>query len=154
MDYGDFIKRYPRYSKFNSQHSAEKLFEFLNQLEVIDRMIIINDYADLSALDAVVMEIEEQFGSTLDFELEKHLDARQMVGAMIKFILEPFGYVASPENRVSVKNSKMFRLAMHYSFDPQKQRQFLFKRLQIEETGNSHNQGMEEQCLQNIAKYK
>lgn len=137
MDCNDFLKRYPRYSKFNSQRSAEKLFEFLNQLEIIDRMIMINDHADLSALDGVVRDVETRFGITPDFELEKHLDARQMVGAMIKFILEPFGYVAAPENRVSVKYSKLFRLSMHYTFDPKKQSQFLRKHFRIELAGSN-----------------
>ena len=131
MDFDVFIKRYPRYSKFNTHRSAENLFQFLCRLDVIDRMMIINDYAKLSALDGVVQEIEDQFAITPDFSLEKNLDARQMVGAMIKFILEPFGYISSPENRISVKNSKLFRLSMHYIFDPQKQTQVLCKPLSV-----------------------
>jgi hypothetical protein len=133
MGFDNFIKRYPRFSKFNTHQSAEKLFEFLCRPVVIDRMITINDYAELSALDGVVQDVEKLFGKTNDFDLEKHLDARQMVGAMIKFILEPFGYVAPTENRVSVKNSKIFRLAMHYAFDPAMQKQVLVKSLSVGE---------------------
>ena len=131
MHFKEFISKYPRYSKFNFHKSAEELFDFLCQPEIIDRMMIINDHAGLSALDAVVSDVETQFGSTPDFQLDSQLDARQMVGAMIKFILEPFGYFSVPDNRTSVKNSKIFRLAMHYVFDPTKRTLLLKKTIEL-----------------------
>lgn len=132
MKFSGFLGKYPRYAKFNEHGSAEKLFAFLSQLEIVDRMITVNIHAGLSALDAVAKDVEQQFDRTPDFVLAEHLDARQMTGAMIKYILEPFGYVSRPENRISVKNSDLFRISMRYEFDPSKQQVILRKELRSE----------------------
>ena len=123
MSFDDFIKKYPRYVNFNQHNSAERIFEFLSEARSIDRMIKVNDYAGLSALDGVVAELVEKFGQTEDFNLRDTPGSRQMVGAMVKFVLEPYGYCSSADNRVSVKNADCFSLSMKYIHDPQKQTQ-------------------------------
>lgn len=123
-----FIKLYPRFQKYNIDLCAQELFLFLSQPEIVDRMIIVNDHAYLAALDGIVDELETRFAKRID--LKDQLDSRQMVGAMIKFILGQYGYV--PDERVSIKNSKIFKLAMRYKFDAQEQKLELKKDIQIE----------------------
>ena len=131
MTYDDFSRQYPRYAKFNIQQSAKELFVFLSQPEIIDRMITVNDHTELSALNGITNELSQRFSVTKDFNLKEDLNSRQMIGAMIKFILEPFGYIALPENRVSVKNSDIFHLSMRYTFIPERQKQKLAKQYRI-----------------------
>lgn len=104
-----FFNRYRRFIKYKEIPAVLSLFEFLTSPEIIDRMIIVNDHAGLSPLDAVVESVE-----SFDINFSGELESRQMVGAMIKFTLEPFGY--SPTDRTSIRNSKKgyFKLASRY----------------------------------------
>ena len=126
MKFQEFIQTYPRFQKFNVTSCAQELFHFLSQPEIVDRMIIINDYGKLAPLDGIANEIENQFADKI--ELKSQLAARQMVGAMVEFVLGEYGY--SPEERVSVKNSSIFKLAMRYKFVPQEQKMALIRNIQ------------------------
>lgn len=128
MKFQEFIQTYPRFQKFNVTSCAQELFHFLSQPEIVDRMIIINDYGKLAPLDGIANEIENQFADKI--ELKSQLAARQMVGAMVKFVLGEYGY--SPEERVSVKNSSIFKLAMRYKFVPQEQKMVLVRHITSE----------------------
>ena len=130
VSFQEFLKMYPRFQKFNIDLSAQELFHYLNQPEIVDRMIIVNDYARLAALDGVVNELEELFADKL--ALKSQLDARQMVGAMVKFVLGQYGYI--PCERISVKNSSVFKLAMRYKFDKQEQKLMLVRQIQTEQS--------------------
>ena len=50
----------------------------------VDRMILLNDIAEMAPLSAVVNELESQFEERIDF---RSLDIRQMIGRMIKDVL-------------------------------------------------------------------
>lgn len=68
-------------------------------------------------------------------KLKSQLDARQMVGAMIKFVLGQYGYI--PDERTSIKNSSIFKLAMRYKFVPQEQKMVLVRHITSEKMSQS-----------------
>ena len=75
----------------------------------VDRMILLNDIAEMAPLSAVVNELESQFEERIDF---RSLDVRQMIGSMIKDVLAPFGY--EPSDRTLVRNSRYFKVSARY----------------------------------------
>ena len=133
MNFQEFIQTYPRFRKFNVDLCGQELFLFLSQPEIVDRMIIINDYGKLAALDGIVNEFEKLFADKI--KLKSQLDARQMVGAMIKFVLGQYGYI--PDERTSIKNSSIFKLAMRYKFVPQEQKMVLVRHITSEKMSES-----------------
>lgn len=75
---------------FQNGTGAEKVFDFLCTPENIHGMIVMSDLG-LPAISSVVKELEDKFKDLADFPLSDFRN-RQLVGKMIKFILEQFGY--------------------------------------------------------------
>lgn len=102
--YSDFIADNKNCSNFESNTDANKIFDFLNQDEIIIKMA---EYADQNkpALAGCVLELEQFYDEiespTIDFN---DSFTRTVVGRMIKSILKPFGYSVEkqkdfPKNR-------------------------------------------------------
>lgn len=102
--YSDFIADNKNCSNFEFNPDADKIFDFLNQDEIIIKMA---EYADQNkpALAGCVLELERFYDDienpTIDFN---DSFTRTVVGRMIKSILKPFGYSVEkqkdfPKNR-------------------------------------------------------
>ena len=64
-----------------------ELFLFLSQPEIVDRMIIINDYGKLAALDGIVNELEKLFYQ-IQFTVELGEDKTQLQDEYNRILLE------------------------------------------------------------------
>ena len=104
-----FFDRYPRFRQHAENASISKLLAFMASPANIDRMILLNDVAEMAPLSAIVIELEAQFEDCIDF---RSLDVRQMIGSMIKDVLAPFGY--EPSDRTLVRNSRYFKVSARY----------------------------------------
>ena len=94
------------------------VFDFLAFPETISKMINFSDLR-LPALSGIVSTIEENFSSSKDFPLSNDTN-RQVVGKMIRFILDFFGYspirnVTSSEKRLrNFSNANLFKTSAIY----------------------------------------
>ena len=90
--YSDFIADNKNCSNFEFNPDANKIFDFLNQDEIIIKMA---EYADQNkpALAGCVFELENYFDSMVNPAID-FTDGftRTVVGRMAKSIIEPFGY--------------------------------------------------------------
>ena len=104
-----FFDRYPRFRQHAENAAMSDLLAFLGDPGNVDRMILLNDIAEMAPLSALVNELELQFECRIDF---RSLDVRQMIGTMIKDVLAPFGY--EPFDRTLVRNSRYFKVSARY----------------------------------------
>ena len=86
-----------------------ELIAFFSDPVNLDRMLLLNDFAEMAPLSAIVAELENNFESRINFA---SLDVRQMIGSMIKDVLAPFGY--EPFDRTLVRNSRYFKVSARY----------------------------------------
>lgn len=104
-----FFDRHPRFRQHAENASISDLLAFMADPANVDRMILLNDVAEMAPLSAVVIELEARFEDCIDF---RSLDVRQMIGTMIKDVLAPFGY--EPSDRTLVRNSRYFKVSARY----------------------------------------
>ena len=104
-----FFDRYPRFRQHAENAAISDLLAFMGDPCNVDRMILLNDIAEMAPLSALVNELELQFECRVDF---RSLDVRQMIGTMIKDVLAPFGY--EPTDRTLVRNSRYFKVSARY----------------------------------------
>ena len=104
-----FFDRYPRFRQHAENPATPDLLAFMADPGSVDRMILLNDVAEMAPLSALVCELETQFESRIDL---RSLDVRQMIGTMIKDVLAPFGY--EPFDRTLVRNSRYFKVSARY----------------------------------------
>ncbi|MGE5404178.1 MAG: hypothetical protein ACM3PP_04485, partial [Candidatus Saccharibacteria bacterium] len=109
FDYEDFLNAYGKYSRLQDNSTAREVFELLSDLNNIQKMIWASD-AGQPALSTTVVELEEKFGEQTEFDLANDLN-KQAVGAMIKIILQPFGYESVKPRLLRAGLSKYFRSA-------------------------------------------
>lgn len=95
--YNDFISANPNCSGFQDNTDAKKIFDFLNQDDIIIKMIESADQGR-PALAGCVIELEAYYktlnSTTIDFT---DGFTRTVVGRMIKSIIEPFGYCVTKQ---------------------------------------------------------
>ena len=90
--YSKFITDNTNCSGFKSNKDAEKIFDFLNQDEIIIKMA---ECADQSkpALAGCVLELEQFYDGMENPKIDFNDGfTRTVVGRMVKSILQPFGY--------------------------------------------------------------
>ena len=133
--YSGFITDNKNCSSFEFNTDANRIFDFLNQDEIIIKMA---EYADQgkSALAGCVLELE-QFYEEMDNPTIDFSDGftRTVVGRMIKSILKPFGYQVEkqkdfPKNR----KGKYFVSASCYKLDTSEATMRIVKRIEEIET--------------------
>lgn len=118
MDFKTFVLGQPVSQDLLENQDAELLFNFLTLPETIAKMINFSELR-LPALSGIVRTIEENFSSSKDFPLSNQTN-RQVVGRMISFILEYFGYapirnLKSSETRLrNFSNATIFKTSMIY----------------------------------------
>ena len=104
-----FFDRYPRFRQHADNSVMTDLLSFISDPESIDRMILLNDFAEMAPLSALVSELETRFENQIALS---SLDVRQMIGTMIKDVLSQFGY--EPFDRTLVRNSRYFKVSARY----------------------------------------
>lgn len=98
-------------SKFRSIDGqiVETLLEFIGRPENIYRMILANDEYKRPPLAGIVQRLEEEL--TYNFEHSPQL--RQLVGALVSYVLAPFGYKADSPGR-KLYEACWFKTASRY----------------------------------------
>ena len=104
-----FFDRYPKFRQHADNPAADSLLTFMSDPENIERMMLLNDFAEMAPLSAIVENLEQNFESQFDLH---SLDIRQMIGSMVKEALLPFGY--EPFDRTLVRNSRYFKVSARY----------------------------------------
>lgn len=89
-DFQDFIDFYPKYKKYEDNIVAQQIFNILSELPNVQKMILAS-YADKPALGECIQMIESAYGTQTTFDLSDDF-TKQALGAMVKVILEPFGF--------------------------------------------------------------
>ena len=114
--YNDFLAANPNCTGFSSNSDAIAVFDFLNQDEIIIKMI---DYSQLGkpALAACVSDLEA-FVDALPHSAVSLSDGftRTVIGRMVKAVLEPFGYLPTAQKAFPKScGAKHFTSASCYS---------------------------------------
>lgn len=118
MDFRTFVLGQAVSQDLLENREAELVFDFLALPETIAKMINFSDIR-LPALSGIVETIEENFSTNKDFPLSNDTN-RQVVGKMISFILNFFGYspiknVTTSEKRLrNFSNAKLFKTSAIY----------------------------------------
>ncbi len=106
-DFDDFISAYPRHRNLQNNQVARDVFDYLNELSSIAKMIGTTYSQRLVAgLAPCIPELEQRFlaqRTTFDFVTDRQ--SRQAVGSMARVILKPFGFDKKriPGHRVDSK---------------------------------------------------
>ena len=117
MCYKDFCKK--NSAKLKNNTDAEAVFDFLCNPKNINNMIVISNLG-LPAISGIVKEIENKFGNAPAFPMTNFTN-RQIVGRMVKYILEKFGYepvAKGLDERAKLRDftgAKLFKTASVYA---------------------------------------
>lgn len=114
--YDDFIAANPNCSGYQDNADAQKIFDFLNQDDIIIKMIESAEQGR-PALAGCVIELEAYYktlnSTTIDFT---DGFTRTVIGRMIKTIIEPFGYrVTKQKDFTKNKKGEFFTSASCYA---------------------------------------
>ncbi len=114
--YADFLNDNPNCTKFTSNEDAKNVFTFLNSDENIILMIESCEQGK-PALAGCVTDLEAYFDAMVNPTVDFRDDfTRQVVGRMIKTILEPFGYLVTKKKDISrEKKAQYFKSASCYA---------------------------------------
>lgn len=105
-DFEDFLDQQPIYSKYRNNNTAKQIYELLSNIQNIHAMLIASD-SGVPALAASITEIERLFAKQKDFDLTDDF-TKQALGAMVKTILEPFGYTPVKRKVIPKDKSSQF----------------------------------------------
>ncbi|MBY6930900.1 hypothetical protein [Clostridium botulinum] len=112
-DFNDFLNYYPKYSsKYTSNPIAKDIFNELSTLANINKMILASN-SNKPALSNCIADVESKFANQVVFDLSDNFN-KQAVGAMVKIILEPFGYEPIKQKKLPVSSSRFFKSASVY----------------------------------------
>ncbi len=132
--YKEFIKKQPKYVCFSNNDTAENVFDFLSDIENINKMII-SCNNDRPALAGCIYDLECRYANDKQFNFQdRHV--KQCIGSMVKFILEPFGYESLKSKRMPKSQTKFFSSAKVYSFNKDKAELTIINNLRIEVINN------------------
>lgn len=110
-EFSDFIDYYPKYSnKYLTNVIAKDIFDELSKLPNINQMILASN-SDKPALSICISSIESKFSSKFDFTNGFN---KQAIGAMVKIILQPFGYEPIKQKKLPIGSSIYFKSASVY----------------------------------------
>lgn len=113
--YQDFLNHNPRYQQLENDSYFQSVFEFLSETTNIIKMIEACKW-NKPALSGCVIELEAKFPDLLKHSYNDYF-IKQSVGAMIKVVLAPFGYIPLVPKRLSNVRSKFFTSAHTYQLD-------------------------------------
>ena len=115
-NYQDFITWNPNCSNYADNPDARKIFDFLNQDEMI---ILMAESADQGrpALAGCILELEEFYEGMDNPQIDfRDSFTRTVVGRMVKTILDPFGYcVTKQKDFTKSRKGKYFTSASCYT---------------------------------------
>jgi len=130
MEFDDFFSGNSKYKKFLTSKSARDIFRFLSKPENIQKMIDANDRGK-PALYGCLKDLEQNFSSCADFDFNEGF-VKQCVGAMVKFILEPFGYSPALQKDMPKGKYKFFTSGTNYRFNGDKAFLKLVQEIKVE----------------------
>ena len=113
--YQDFINHNPRYQQLANDTEFHNIFDFLSEKMNIVKMIEACKW-NKPALSACVEDLEVKFPDLLKNPYNDYF-IKQSIGAMIKVVLAPFGYVPLVPKRLSNVKSNFFTSAHTYQLD-------------------------------------
>lgn len=116
-----------KYQKYNNSRKVEKAFDFINEPESIDKMLIAISYGK-PPLEGIIEEIEALNGPGFDIENDTFL--RQAMGSLVKYTIAPFGYVVNGVRGLA--RGKIFKSASCYEYDENRAKKRLVRKLSIE----------------------
>lgn len=118
LPYDKFFANHPNYQRYQSNEVATELYQELTKEDRIEAMKTASTHGR-SAIAAVYKVIEKHH-DTDSFDLsEPHI--KQFIGALIRYILEPHGYVPSGQKRTGgLKEAKFFGSGTHYEMTREK----------------------------------
>lgn len=126
----EFIKEYPKYKSISKNSVSKEVFNFFCDIENINKMILANNN-DKPALAGCIYDLENKFGTNKEFDFQ-NVHVKHSIGAMVKFILEPFGYESLKPKRMPSKQTNFFSSAMVYKFNKEKAKVTIINNLTIE----------------------
>jgi hypothetical protein len=95
------------FGAFGQSRAARSLWKFLNQPDQVVRLEVASELGH-AALDGVVVDLERKFHKSL-----RNKRTKQMVGAMIKRVLESRGWRVGKKG-VRVRLGRRFSVAVRY----------------------------------------
>jgi|GEM_PF-4986233 hypothetical protein len=116
------------YNDHRNSRAAERVFLFLQEPEIVARMIQANGQ-DRPPLEAVIEEVEAHDGPYFDLTNDHNL--RNALGSFVKYALAPFGYVPGIEKKLH--KGSIITAATHYSFDSERVTKRLLTKTVIED---------------------
>jgi hypothetical protein len=129
-----FIEEYTRFKKYLDSPTANEVYEFLSELENIQKLIIANENGK-PALFGCLSVLEERFGEKEDFNFNEYFP-KQCVGMMVKFILGQFGYISTVQRDMPKGSFTYFTSSMLYELRPDSAKFKLIQKLDIEPIKN------------------
>lgn len=118
MNFEDFISSHSVKKELLDNQDAAKVFDFLVSPQMLNNMVVFS-VIKLPVLSGIAEMLETKFGKSLDFPLSNDTN-RQVVGKMIRYILDFLGYspiknASSSEKRLrNFSNAKMFKTSAIY----------------------------------------
>ena len=113
--YSDFINHNPRYRKLENDTYFQAIFNFFSQKMNIIKMLDTCNW-NKPALSGCVTPFESKFSDLLNQPFNDYF-IRQAIGAMIKEILAPFGYVPFVQKGLPKDKQGLFKSAHSYTLD-------------------------------------
>lgn len=113
--YQDFINHNQRYQQLENVTYFQDVFNFLSEKMNIANMLEACKW-NKSALSGCVIQLEERFPKLLKQPFNDYF-IKQAIGAMIKEILAPFGYLPTDQKRMAPVKSDFFSSASTYQLD-------------------------------------
>jgi hypothetical protein len=111
----DFINHNPRYKQLEYDNYFKSIYGFLSERINIVNMVEASKWQK-PALSGCVVQLETKFPDLLKQPYNDYF-IKQSVGAMIKVILAPFGYIPLVPKRLSNVKSEFFTSAHTYHLD-------------------------------------
>jgi hypothetical protein len=120
-----------KYKQLKESSVFEEIFDYLQQAESIDKMMRANEQGR-PPLEGIIDWVEAKNDSD-QFDMRNFNHLRQAVGAMIKYVLKPFGYRVGVQKKIS--GTKIFKSATHYVADERTAIKRLVRKVYIEDCG-------------------
>lgn len=110
MTFRNFCKKFNK-NLFTNQ-DAQDVFDYLTKPESIASFEVCTKL-NISAISGIVKDLESNFANSKDFPLTEETN-RRMVGKMVKFIMEFFGYSVSAKGLEESAQLRKFTKAKYF----------------------------------------
>lgn len=132
MSFKDFLlePENRKYQKYEDNKEVESVYNFMKRPEIIDKMILSTEN-NRPALEGIIIDIENNFPKSPEFDIENDYTLRKALGSMIKNIISEFGYEVDRQKEIS--KGSYIKSATYYKYNKDKVKKRLVKVITIEE---------------------